>query len=110
MCSYGDDGPETMSTTRRKARKQYRCDECGAPIPVGTVYEYTWGKWDGDALTFRQHLECVQLWDDIVNGPCGGEGYPLFGGLKYEIKEHEYNGGELTQRLRAIQEKYEATP
>ncbi len=61
----GSDNYDDRATFERTetpvARKVYRCGECREPIPVGTRYSKTVGKWDGDLLTLRQCLMCSEI-------------------------------------------------
>ena len=72
--------PEFFNVTEPKARNQYRCCECAAPILAGEVYVYCVGKWDGGMNTYKQHLLCANAcrWiRDDSDGECIG-----FGDLK----------------------------
>lgn len=81
MCDC-DDGPTVMREVIRRARKQYRCCECGNHIEVGNRYEYVTGIWDGVGQTFRTCLDCVEARKIYVDQldrhdclPCFGELY-----------------------------------
>jgi hypothetical protein len=54
------DMPEFCDVRTVKARKQHQCCECRTPIAIGEQHYAIAGKWDGDLMTFRQHLECCQ--------------------------------------------------
>ena len=45
LCDF--DPPEWHRTSRPKAAKPHRCEECAAPIKAGERYRYDVGKWDG---------------------------------------------------------------
>jgi len=49
------------------ARKNYRCEECGQPIPQGTQYVYLSGAFTDDTgkhfWTFRMCSQCFEDWD-----------------------------------------------
>lgn len=75
-----DDGTTAFcNQVERRARKGYRCEECRTAIAVGEKYEYLSGKFDGDFMTARTCLVCVEirgafycggfmigtLWDDV---------------------------------------------
>jgi hypothetical protein len=87
MCSDDYDLPEFYDQQVRKARKAYRCCECGTVIPAGEVYEATTGKWDGEVRTFHTHKACADLWEFVHHVACGGFGGILHGGLAEEISE-----------------------
>ena len=62
MCSCdSSDGPSAFYSKQRKARKEHQCFECCKKIPVGAVYEYASGIWDGEASSFKTCLRCVGL-------------------------------------------------
>lgn len=68
-----DDSPEFQSVSTPKARKQYRCVECGAEIRKGTRYERTSGKFDGDIYTVKTCLVCAEIADAFSEGIVAGE-------------------------------------
>lgn len=59
FCDY--DPPHFYNNVRRKARKQYLCEECRGPILPGEAYECVTGKWDYGVETFRTCDRCVDL-------------------------------------------------
>lgn len=63
MCYCDFDMPTVYAKSVRKARKQYRCNECGAAIQVGHAYQYVFGVWDGNADFHRTCIVCVDLAD-----------------------------------------------
>ena len=65
----------------RKARKQYKCCECGESINIGDDYEYFRGCWNGDFETYRICKVCNNIRKDLF---CGAF---LFGNMWDEIKE-----------------------
>lgn len=100
MCGYGTE-PDFLNVSERKARKEHRCCECGGRIPPGAVYVYTFGEWDGDTTSYKQHLECRDLLEAIADEYCGGES-PVYGSLMEEIGEYEDRDeetGEVNDRL-----------
>lgn len=58
-CDY--DPPEFCAHRMVKARKQFRCEECGHRIQPGQLYERTSGKWDGYFCTFVTCRHCAGL-------------------------------------------------
>lgn len=107
MCSGGDNPPMVMHTARPRARVAHRCCECGLPIPPGVVYVRTWGVWDSEVSVFKQHVECLDLLDEISDKFCGGE-FWAFGDLRNEIAEYttDYYGEALSCRMAAIEARY----
>ncbi len=99
MCDY--DEPSVCNTRVRTARKQHKCCECRWVIEPGDKYEYTSGVWDGEGMSFKTCLSCVE-WKDALMAhrreeihaenkrfgySLGGHAcYPVFGGLVEEIE------------------------
>lgn len=68
-CDY--DLPEFCTESYPKARKQYRCYECGGFILPGEKHEYTAGKWDGELRYFRTCERCHDIRKWVQNNvPC----------------------------------------
>lgn len=68
------DRPSVWRQSDVRARKAYRCCECGDDIAVGVRYRSMFGVWEGDACTFRACLPCAELYEDATKG---GECLPL---------------------------------
>lgn len=67
-----DDPPIFWSERNiRRARKQFRCCECGGPILPGESYREFSGKWYSEIETYRTCALCVELkeWASI-SVPC----------------------------------------
>jgi len=114
MCST-DYEAEVWVTTPRKARKSYRCEECGTRIPVGVKYVECSGIQDGSPFRLRVHAECLRLWERVREKLCGGRGAIAIGGLHEELAGYYEGPARDTwpyrMRLEAIRRKYsEATP
>ena len=76
------DPAEFYNTRDVKARKDYKCCECGEPILKGTVHNVAVGKWNGELSTYRTCCACEeirttfacegwifgQLWEDVTEG------------------------------------------
>jgi RNase P subunit RPR2 len=69
-CDY--DQPEFYSARIiKKARKQFKCDECGGPILPGDSYELVAAKWEGDFSTIHTCEMCHDLRVWVKNNvPC----------------------------------------
>lgn len=68
-CDY--DPPTFYNSVKRKARKQYECDECDGPILPGETYEYVSGLWEDMFSTFRTCERCRDLCTWVTNNiPC----------------------------------------
>lgn len=63
--SYCDMGPDFYSDREVRAKKEYRCVECRAPILVGEKHLYWFGKWDGLFSAGRQHFACCAVCVEI---------------------------------------------
>lgn len=51
--------------TKRKARKDHRCCECGGMIKAGETYNSHSGVWDGEPARYKVCPECDELRDEI---------------------------------------------
>jgi DNA-directed RNA polymerase subunit RPC12/RpoP len=69
ICIDVDDHGEFQKSRLQRARKSYKCTECGDEIALGRLYEYTWGVWDGRQSTYRTCARCVNVRDEYFN--CG---------------------------------------
>ena len=68
-CDY--EPAEFYSSEIRKAKKQYRCEECSGFIIPGEQSEYVAAKWDGQFSQFRTCMRCVDLRTWVKNNiPC----------------------------------------
>jgi hypothetical protein len=61
--SGGDDGDpaEFCHTEHPKARKAYKCCECGDVIPKGSIYERVTGKWYDAIDVYRTCAPCEEI-------------------------------------------------
>ena len=55
------DAPEFSNESFPTARKEHRCYECQAVIPVGAKHSKVVGKWEGKLMTIRQCLPCNEI-------------------------------------------------
>jgi uncharacterized Fe-S center protein len=84
-CSCDYDPPEFHSARRVKARKNHKCYECAGIIEVGEVYEYSFGKWEGDTIQNKTCIRCLNIRDWMkINVPCFCWAY---GGLHESVAE-----------------------
>lgn len=93
-CDY--EQPQFYLSKYHTAKKQYNCEECSDVIKVGERYCKTVGKWDGDIITYRQHLECEEAcrWiRDAVQHEC-----ILFGDLMNTLNEMKFNIKAMKKR------------
>jgi len=58
---HGGSTPSELHEKIRKARKTYRCCECGCTISPGERYEYASGRWDGEYDQYRTCLPCREI-------------------------------------------------
>lgn len=68
-CDY--DPPDFHSSRIVRARKAYRCYECGKPIAIGERHEYAFGIVDGYSYQPRTCTHCLDIRQFVVNNiPC----------------------------------------
>lgn len=77
-CDCGDT-PEFYEETYPVAKKRHQCCECREVINPGEKYERVAGKWEGDFLTFKTCMTCVNIRDHYC--PHGS----IFGELAEQI-------------------------
>jgi len=63
-CDFDSDAPEFYNESRPRARKEYKCCECGGAIRVGESHKKITGKWDS-VETFRTCADCSVIWCDF---------------------------------------------
>ena len=70
-CDSGDAAEFFTSYTVKKARKQFRCEECRGHVLPGDSYRYSAGRWDGNFMDHRHCDLCEELqqWARI-SAPC----------------------------------------
>ena len=70
-CSCDYEPAELYNAQIVRARKQYRCEECGCAILPGERYEYVFGKWEGYVSTFKTCERCRDIRQWVKNNvPC----------------------------------------
>jgi RNase P subunit RPR2 len=70
-CYCGYDTPKVHSSRLVRARKQYKCEECSAPIFIGENHEYVFAVYDEGADQFRTCSHCVDMRRFVANSvPC----------------------------------------
>lgn len=68
-CDY--DPPAWHRSSRPRAKRRHRCDECDAPILPGQIYENVVGKWESSISTFKTCPACLMLRDAAsISFPC----------------------------------------
>lgn len=60
-CGCDDLAPSVFKEKFVKARKEYKCCECGKDISIGETYEYTFGVWEGVASSYHTCEKCADL-------------------------------------------------
>jgi hypothetical protein len=90
---------ETEKTCSGRAKKAFRCRECGGVIPVGHRYIEIVGKWEGEFSTMRLHKLCFSIYCAMVEwleSEAGLRDYELpgFGELldATAMEKHENDG------------------
>lgn len=86
MCAIdgADDTFEWSRTTRPKARKSYKCDECCRDIAPGEVYHRCVGKFDGRLDVYIMCRHCDEA-SRILVRECHGF---LYHGIREDLQEH----------------------
>lgn len=70
---YNVNGPDFFQERISKARKKYRCCECGGDIKPGDPYERVSGKWDGEVSNIRTCILCSRIRKDLCRSWTYGE-------------------------------------
>ena len=67
-CDYGGDAEpcDFISYKFPKARKQYKCYECGEPILSGEQYSLCSAKWNGEIHVMRRCIYCHYIQDSMI--------------------------------------------
>lgn len=67
-CSVFDgDRPSVCHESIRRARREWRCCECGEPIVPGARYQEDRGVWEGEWRVFRTCLACAAMRADLCS-------------------------------------------
>jgi hypothetical protein len=61
MCECDENPPSCSASTRRTARKEHRCHECGHAIQPGERYQIESGIWDGAPASFKWCADCATV-------------------------------------------------
>lgn len=101
MCAVDDCEPWVASKQEtRRARKPWRCCECGRIIAVGEQHQFLSGRTsDSDGWVehrWCQHCDAAAVWMQVV---CNGY---LIGGLQEELREHWESGYQSLPFARLI--------
>jgi hypothetical protein len=81
-CDY--EAPEFIIERLPRAKKTYKCYECGASINPGDQYEYTAGKWEGEFMAFKICMDCRTVREAFDEMKCFCWSY---GGLWEDIRD-----------------------
>lgn len=81
MSADYDGSSEFVTDAMRKARKAHKCDECGAAIAPGELYENISGKFDGDFFSQKTCVVCMEIGKTFY---CGGR---ILGTLWEDLRE-----------------------
>lgn len=90
-----DERASLWNETTRKAKKDYRCEECYRTIAAGERYVYLWAKGDDGSFTCRWCLQC-DVAKEWLHANCGGS---IITEVAEEIQEHveEYHRMDLAR-------------
>jgi hypothetical protein len=72
-CNFDDDPADIWHEATRRARKSYRCCECGETIPIGALYVCVSGLDDSQWFRSRTCKTCWNIRRDY--GQCSPLGY-----------------------------------
>lgn len=81
--------PSAFQSTKRKAAKEHKCCECDSVIQAGTEYQHSSGIWDGKPDSYKQCLNCDEIWRAVYSHSDVNEG-PSFEQLREHILEDRY--------------------
>ena len=71
VCECDGEPATIYNASRHKARKAYRCDECGTPISGGELYERAEMLYDGQWSSCMTCSDCLSIRDWVRgNIPC----------------------------------------
>jgi hypothetical protein len=91
MCAVDGAEPwDFFNEETRRARKAYRCEECGREIERGEQHQYAVGLCDGSFEAHRTCAHCVAA-SSWLSVECRGY---LIGGVLEELTEHWGHGSE----------------
>lgn len=97
-----DNHVDPVVETRRKARKEHFCWECGLVIPKGVLYVYTSGIAEDGPVSYKQHVECHEL---LTKYALDDEGCWIYGSLR-QYADDAAADDPITVGLAAVQAKY----
>ncbi len=64
-CSCDFDQPSCYTERNRRARVAHRCVDCCGTIAPGDMYTHASGVWDGRGESFKFHLACKALREEL---------------------------------------------
>lgn len=89
MCMVDFDGHwEFLNVKTQKARKEHICNECWRTIKPGEEYEYSFGRFDGEAQEHKTCTHC-QVPTAWLAQECGGSLYEM---VLEDIEDHLKGG------------------
>lgn len=74
-----DSTPSVHRKAWHKAKKEYKCCECGQAINAGQDYQKAVGVWEGNFSTYKSCERCADLREALSEISC-----PTYKGLKEE--------------------------
>ena len=87
-----DDYCTCLSSTRPKARKEHKCNECKRIIPIGDKYLREVTLYDGEVEAWKTCKDCESIRDNFFTG-----GY-YYGEILYTLREHIYESyGDVSE-------------
>lgn len=103
VCELDYEQPDFIDKKTLASRKQHKCDECGAIVEKGDIYERVSGKWGGEIRVYKTCRHCVEIRDEFSERPCFCTAY---GSLEEEVcinlSDAAFSPGEKFNYLRLI--------
>ena len=88
-----DDYCTCLSSTRPKARKEHKCNECKRTIPIGDKYLREVTLYEGEVEAWKTCKDCESIRVNFFTA-----GY-YYGDILYMLREHIYDsGGDVSER------------
>lgn len=103
--------PEVFSNRLVKARKPYKCCECGSDIAAGEKYHSIFGVWDHDPGSYRVCADCevVREWLLKLDLPDADCCLGTYGNLHCELVEFglvSFEEGQLVEIVEGLELLY----
>lgn len=71
--SYSFFNSKTVTT-----RRPHTCEQCRRSIPAGESCEYGAGLFEGNFMSYYEHTDCREAWQEVQREALSDEGYAPF--------------------------------